>query len=937
MSAYHKSGATFIDRDFPRGPTSLWKNAMEQPVFGTHPNVAAWRRPEEIMTKPDIPRADVEQGVVPQGYDTAWVHSALAVVVSRPQWLKHMIVAALPSYGLYQFRFAKNGHWTTVTVDDYLPVDAVGELCFAKPIDPNSVLAPLVEKAFAKLHRCYESLDQRTSATHPAEIDDCAQTDPISQSGDCGYSLLSRALADFTNGTALERRLYDADGKQWCYKGLWAHLQSCRDESRVVALRLSRATPRAMEKKEHGIFLDRLYPVLDTRDVEGVKLVRLRNFWGWGTQDSGAGKAWRGKWRADSELWTPTIKKAVGLDPADTTTLWMSIEEVIFYFGVVHTIDCGRHRAAVEGGFACNAPGGDLQSATWTGNPQYALRAETTEPIDILVGLHQPDALLTLTRDDTARVDYRATLGVTTIRTTDDGRRLVAITDKEVPLNGPSGNQRDLFYTVRYDPRCKFIVMPFNATPVREARFRVSVTAPVPVSIALIGSDLSVTVQGEWTPETAGGPPSLPTWRNNPQYLIYAAEETTATIVLRQRNDMASTTDAIGFTVIAARDVRRAMDVASCDVVCNAAHDNAHSVTANVRLQATKDRLGMPYLLVPSTSRAGAATGFTLEIVCNARITVKTIDPEIDFRRKVITGKLAYDDGTSGGSVEHSSWRCNPQFAISFPVERTGKLVVSLAKRNPSDTQEIGLYAFTADEWDHGKRRKVHLANKKTDILMTAPTTSGIATELTVDFQKARHPILIMPCTVVPFSALEYTLSVYCTCDFTMQPVLEWNVHDVQGSWELGTTAGGAKDKHRSWINNPFFALNVTRPTRVAIVAIQYPRGPEKAVVRRVGKNRVLVPPPIVNDQSKVCFGFDICQSNGGTDHKTKYEMLHTSKHTFEAEMCVTKRLEPCETEPYYIVPHTYDAEETADFRVFVYADEPVQFYPFEKPRLTYA
>ncbi len=65
-----------------------------------------------------------------------------------------------PSYaGVFHFRFWRYGKWIDVVVDDFLPVDASGNLIFARNNrQKNEFLICLLEKAYAKLNDCYEFL-----------------------------------------------------------------------------------------------------------------------------------------------------------------------------------------------------------------------------------------------------------------------------------------------------------------------------------------------------------------------------------------------------------------------------------------------------------------------------------------------------------------------------------------------------------------------------------------------------------------------------------------------------------------------------------------------------------------------------------------------------------------------------------------------------------
>lgn len=61
--------------------------------------------------------------------------------------------------GMYIFKFYKNFQWLYVLIDDRLPYDTEGEeLVFGRCTDPSELWVPLIEKAYAKLHGCYEAL-----------------------------------------------------------------------------------------------------------------------------------------------------------------------------------------------------------------------------------------------------------------------------------------------------------------------------------------------------------------------------------------------------------------------------------------------------------------------------------------------------------------------------------------------------------------------------------------------------------------------------------------------------------------------------------------------------------------------------------------------------------------------------------------------------------
>lgn len=63
------------------------------------------------------------------------------------------------SIGLYVLRFFKNFQWVYVIVDERIPVDIkTKQPVFGRCKNPQEIWVPLIEKAYAKLHGCYENL-----------------------------------------------------------------------------------------------------------------------------------------------------------------------------------------------------------------------------------------------------------------------------------------------------------------------------------------------------------------------------------------------------------------------------------------------------------------------------------------------------------------------------------------------------------------------------------------------------------------------------------------------------------------------------------------------------------------------------------------------------------------------------------------------------------
>ena len=68
---------------------------------------------------------------------------------------KMIVTKNINSAGIYQVKFFINGLRTSVIVDDYVPVDPITEQPAFCHSEKQEVWAPIIEKAWAKIHGSY--------------------------------------------------------------------------------------------------------------------------------------------------------------------------------------------------------------------------------------------------------------------------------------------------------------------------------------------------------------------------------------------------------------------------------------------------------------------------------------------------------------------------------------------------------------------------------------------------------------------------------------------------------------------------------------------------------------------------------------------------------------------------------------------------------------
>lgn len=302
----------FEDSEFPCNNNSLF---YRKPLTGR----VEWKRPGEISENPrlfveGISSHDLNQGEV----GNCWFVAACSCLALKPDlWQK-----VIPNWkeqewdpkhpecyaGIFHFQFWIFGQWTDVVIDDRLPT-INGKLIYCHSKANNEFWSALLEKAYAKLSGCYESLS----------------------GGNTGD-----AVVDFSGSVNepinLEKGNYHNDSNE--KNKLFSDLLTVYNQGGIISCSIA-ASPHELELRlANGLVKGHAYSVTAVKNVrlghgllayfknETIPLIRMRNPWG--------KHEWKGAWSDSSEEWQKIgnmERSNLGITVEDDGEFWMSFDE----------------------------------------------------------------------------------------------------------------------------------------------------------------------------------------------------------------------------------------------------------------------------------------------------------------------------------------------------------------------------------------------------------------------------------------------------------------------------------------------------------------------------------------------------------------------------------------------------------------------------------
>ncbi|KAL1520041.1 hypothetical protein AB1Y20_023518 [Prymnesium parvum] len=343
-----RRGRPLIDPSFPPLDRSLYLNSRDWAVGSNQHRAAAlgalqWVRAPEVIWRDDAKSAgvtaplqvfrgaplptDVLQGAL----GDCWLLSALASLAERPELLAAVVrTPEVNAAGAYQVRLCVDGEWKTLLLDDLIPCTSDRQPAFASGAR-RQLWVPLIEKAFAKLHGCYEALEGGTTDEALAALTGfpCERV-AFKRSAERRRGVRAARPTHGQHGVARAVPADEGD-EGFDLEVVWARILGFHEAGYLMTASIGQGSADGADAslaRAMGLLSEHAYSLLQVRTVRGgaARLIQLRNPWG--------KMAWAGDWSDGSSLWTPALQAE--LRPRkEEGVFWMEWRDFTRFFDAV--------------------------------------------------------------------------------------------------------------------------------------------------------------------------------------------------------------------------------------------------------------------------------------------------------------------------------------------------------------------------------------------------------------------------------------------------------------------------------------------------------------------------------------------------------------------------------------------------------------------------
>eukprot|EP01029_Cantina_marsupialis_P029559 TRINITY_DN781842_c0_g1_i1.p1 TRINITY_DN781842_c0_g1~~TRINITY_DN781842_c0_g1_i1.p1 ORF type:complete len:634 (-),score=159.92 TRINITY_DN781842_c0_g1_i1:162-2063(-) len=398
-----KYGDKFIDESFPASGEALYCNPALPPMGSVPEELVCWCRVSDYeLLGCDGPYMFLQEGSIDedgismtgQALDD-WFINAISFLY-RTGHLNHCMVADNKlEEGIVTIKFYKEGIWRNVHVDDQIPCNVSTKPLYAFSSQHNEMWPLFMEKAYAKLHGCYENLN---GGYMPDVLLDCT--------GLPSYRMpLTHPFID---------SLHHKVG------GFYNWIKQLIDDRHIVSASYI-GPKRPIGVVRMGIIDKQPYVILEAVKIAIEEKGKSTYIYLLKIQTGRGGPCgWKGNWSETSRSWddAPEVKTTLGPRwhvPKDQS--WIELGDFLAQFREVTVCMTGlstSNRANFEMTWSITAKppsnGGYVHHDSFLKNPQMPF--EVTEDTKVTVMIEQPD----LRWRHGHWKDYKASCGVVCLK-----------------------------------------------------------------------------------------------------------------------------------------------------------------------------------------------------------------------------------------------------------------------------------------------------------------------------------------------------------------------------------------------------------------------------------------------------------------------------------------------------------------------------------------
>lgn len=328
------------------------------------------------------------------------------------------------------------------------------------------------------------------------------------------------AVVDLTGGVAIGNKEITAD---MATDEFWNEINTQIHKGYMLGVAMSENLEHIAKQHSVGLLTGHQYTILDSIETKsGHKLLKIRNPWGC--------REWKGRWSDGSKEWTTDIIQEVNATFGDDGTFYMCFEDFCHYWSYIDGVRLFNDPKIDQSESVWNL---QIQPGVWreggyfnSRNPQYILHLESQA--DVCLSLLQYDSrYVGDEKENEAHVAlylmhytgsaYDPKHPHLCDRTFDISNSMIitkskfrAARENTLEVNLTAGTYVVVACTYKNQDQTPFVMRAF----VRLSKFQFTALPP---QEEVYGS---VTIDGEWNDDTAGGCSNTWKWIKNRQYLL---------------------------------------------------------------------------------------------------------------------------------------------------------------------------------------------------------------------------------------------------------------------------------------------------------------------------------------------------------------------------------------------------------------------------------